>query len=157
VLPGVIGLVQATEAIKVLIGIGEPLIGRLLTYDALGMRFREVKLRRDAKCPLCGTNPTITDLSIHTQGAAACAVSSGNGEPAAQESHERVAAREPAGAGVRASAAGGSREPASSVREPGSSGLRGGTPGEPAPVGRPGDGRDTTAARTEHITTHTGC
>jgi hypothetical protein len=64
----VIGLVQATEAIKVLLGIGEPLVGRLLTYDALGMRFREVKLRRDPKCPLCGTKPTITDLSIHADG-----------------------------------------------------------------------------------------
>ena len=48
-LPGVIGVVQATEAIKVLLGIGETLVGRLLTYDALGMRFREVKLRRDPK------------------------------------------------------------------------------------------------------------
>ena len=56
---------QATEAIKVLIGIGDPLIGRLLTYDALGMRFREVKLRRDPKCPLCGTSPAIKDLTIH--------------------------------------------------------------------------------------------
>ena len=64
-LPGVIGLVQATEAVKLLLGIGEPLIGRLLTYDALGMRFREVRLRRDPKCPLCGTSPTIKDLSIH--------------------------------------------------------------------------------------------
>jgi len=72
VLPGVIGLVQATEAVKVLLGIGEPLIGRLLTYDALGMRFREVKLRRDPKCPLCGSAPTITDLSIHREGSAAC-------------------------------------------------------------------------------------
>jgi len=58
-------LVQATEAVKLLLGIGEPLIGRLLTYDALGMRFREVRLRRDPKCPLCGTSPTIKDLSIH--------------------------------------------------------------------------------------------
>jgi hypothetical protein len=74
VLPGVIGLVQATEAIKVLLGVGEPLIGRLLTYDALGMRFREVKLRRDPKCPLCGEHPSITDLSIHGNGGAACAV-----------------------------------------------------------------------------------
>ena len=73
-LPGVIGLVQATEAVKVLLGIGEPLIGRLLTYDALGMRFREVKLRRDPKCPLCGSAPTITDLSIHREGSAACEV-----------------------------------------------------------------------------------
>ena len=79
-LPGVIGLVQATEAIKLLAGIGEPLIGRLLTYDALGMRFREVKLRRDPKCPLCGEHPSITDLSIHREGgAAACAI---DGHPA---------------------------------------------------------------------------
>ncbi len=80
-----IGVVQATEAIKVLVGVGEPLIGRLLTYDALGMRFREVKLRRDPKCPLCGTNPTIKDLSVHAEaGAAACAVdTNGHGEPVA--------------------------------------------------------------------------
>ena len=77
-LPGVIGLVQATETVKLLLGIGDSLIGRLLTYDALGMRFREVKLRRDPKCPLCGENPTIKDLSIHAAGAAACAV----GDPA---------------------------------------------------------------------------
>jgi len=81
VLPGVIGVIQATEAIKVLLGIGDPLIGRLLTYDALGMRFREVKLRRDPRCPLCGEHPSITDLSIHQEGAAACAVD-GNGHPA---------------------------------------------------------------------------
>ena len=81
-LPGIIGVIQATEAIKILIGIGEPLIGRLLTYDALGMRFREVKLRRDPKCPLCGEHPSITDLSIHKEGSTACAVE-GNGHPAA--------------------------------------------------------------------------
>ena len=75
-------MIQATEAIKLLIGMGEPLIGRLLTYDALTMRFREVKLRRDPKCPLCGEQPSITDLSIHRQGAAACAID-GNGHPAA--------------------------------------------------------------------------
>jgi hypothetical protein len=74
-------VIQATEAIKFLVGIGESLIGRLLTYDALGMRFREVKLRRDPKCPLCGEHPTITDLSIHREGAAACAID-GNGHPA---------------------------------------------------------------------------
>ena len=83
---------QATETVKVLLGIGEPLIGRLLTYDALGMRFREVRLRRDPKCPLCGTSPTITDLSIHRTSAAACdAGTNGHGEPAA--------AAAPAGAG----------------------------------------------------------
>ena len=71
-LPGVVGTIQATEAVKVLLGIGEPLIGRLLTYDALGMRFREVRLRRDPKCPLCGTSPTIKDLSIHHAGGDTC-------------------------------------------------------------------------------------
>jgi len=77
-------MVQATEAIKVLIGVGEPLIGRLLTYDALGMRFREVKLRRDPKCPLCGTSPTIKDLSIHMEGhGGGCeTTANGDGQPA---------------------------------------------------------------------------
>jgi bacteriocin biosynthesis cyclodehydratase domain-containing protein len=83
VLPGVIGLVQATEAIKVLLGTGEPLIGRLLTYDALGMRFREVKLRRDPNCPVCGMSPTIKDLSIHRDAAAATCAIEDNGHPAA--------------------------------------------------------------------------
>ncbi len=65
---------QATEVVKLLLGIGEPLVGRLLTYDALGMRFREVKLRRDPTCPLCGTSPTIKDLSIHVNGGSACEI-----------------------------------------------------------------------------------
>jgi sulfur-carrier protein adenylyltransferase/sulfurtransferase len=78
----VIGVIQATEAVKLLIGIGEPLIGRLLTYDALSMRFREVKLRRDPSCPLCGERPTITDLSIHKEGAAAACAVGGNGHAA---------------------------------------------------------------------------
>jgi len=68
VLPGIVGVVQATETVKLLLGIGDPLIGRLLTYDALGMRFREVKLRRDPACPLCGVTPTIKDLSDHPVG-----------------------------------------------------------------------------------------
>ncbi len=54
VLPGVVGVIQATEAIKLLLGIGDPLIGRLLTFDALRMKFRELKLRRDPGCPTCG-------------------------------------------------------------------------------------------------------
>jgi sulfur-carrier protein adenylyltransferase/sulfurtransferase len=73
VLPGLIGVVQATEVVKLLLGKGEPLIGRLLTYDALGMRFREVRLRKDPQCPLCGEAPTIHDLSIHAAGDEACA------------------------------------------------------------------------------------
>jgi len=62
VLPGVIGVIQATEAIKLLAGIGEPLVGRFLIYDALRMRFRELKLRKDPDCPVCGTHPTVTKL-----------------------------------------------------------------------------------------------
>ncbi len=62
VLPGVIGLIQATEAIKLIIGQGEPLIGRLLLYNALKMKFREVTLRRNPQCPVCGDRPTIREL-----------------------------------------------------------------------------------------------
>ncbi len=59
ILPGVIGLIQATEAVKLILGIGEPLVGRLMLYDALAMRFRELKLRRNPECPVCGDHPTI--------------------------------------------------------------------------------------------------
>jgi sulfur-carrier protein adenylyltransferase/sulfurtransferase len=62
VLPGVIGVIQATETIKLIIGQGELLVGRLLMYDALAMRFREIRIRRDPDCPLCGAQPTITAL-----------------------------------------------------------------------------------------------
>ena len=62
VLPGIIGLIQATEAIKLILGAGQPLVGRLLLYDALQMKFRELKLRRDVECPVCGDNPTIHEL-----------------------------------------------------------------------------------------------
>ncbi|HEU5086176.1 MAG TPA: molybdopterin-synthase adenylyltransferase MoeB [Roseiflexaceae bacterium] len=67
VLPGVIGTIQATEAIKILTGIGEPLIGRLMLYDALNMRFRELKLRRNPDCPVCGEHPTVTELIDYDQ------------------------------------------------------------------------------------------
>jgi adenylyltransferase/sulfurtransferase len=62
VLPGVIGVMQAIEAIKLICGIGDPLIGRLIHFDALKMKFREFKVRRDPSCPVCGENPTITEL-----------------------------------------------------------------------------------------------
>jgi sulfur-carrier protein adenylyltransferase/sulfurtransferase len=62
VLPGVIGVIQATEAVKLITGIGEPLIGRFMIYDALRMKFRELKLRKDPDCPVCGTHPTVTRL-----------------------------------------------------------------------------------------------
>jgi adenylyltransferase/sulfurtransferase len=62
ILPGVIGLIQATETVKLIVGIGEPLVGRLLLYDALAMTFRELRVRKDPDCPVCGANPTITRL-----------------------------------------------------------------------------------------------
>jgi adenylyltransferase/sulfurtransferase len=62
VLPGVIGTIQATEALKLILGAGDSLIGRFLVYDALRMRFRELKLGKDPDCPICGTRPTITEL-----------------------------------------------------------------------------------------------
>ncbi|HEV3038844.1 MAG TPA: molybdopterin-synthase adenylyltransferase MoeB [Candidatus Angelobacter sp.] len=62
ILPGLVGLIQATEAIKLILGKGEPLIGRLLLVDALGMRFRELKLRKNPDCVVCGKNPSVTKL-----------------------------------------------------------------------------------------------
>jgi sulfur-carrier protein adenylyltransferase/sulfurtransferase len=62
ILPGLVGVIQATEVIKLILGKGEPLIGRLLLVDALAMRFRELKLRKNPDCPVCGTHPTITKL-----------------------------------------------------------------------------------------------
>ncbi len=62
ILPGMIGIVQATEAVKLILKKGELLVGRLLLYDALAMRFRELRLRRNPECPVCGDNPTIKEL-----------------------------------------------------------------------------------------------
>jgi sulfur-carrier protein adenylyltransferase/sulfurtransferase len=62
ILPGLVGVIQATEVIKLILGKGEPLIGRLLLVDALAMKFRELKLRKNPDCPLCGTHPTIKKL-----------------------------------------------------------------------------------------------
>jgi len=67
ILPGTIGLIQATEAVKLILGIGEPLVGRLLLYDALGMKFRELKLRKNPECPICGEHRTITQLIDYHQ------------------------------------------------------------------------------------------
>jgi molybdopterin/thiamine biosynthesis adenylyltransferase/rhodanese-related sulfurtransferase len=66
VLPGVIGTLQATEAIKILTGIGEPLVGRLMLYDALRLRFRDITLLRDPSCPVCGDEPTIRALEAYS-------------------------------------------------------------------------------------------
>jgi molybdopterin/thiamine biosynthesis adenylyltransferase/rhodanese-related sulfurtransferase/molybdopterin converting factor small subunit len=67
VLPGIVGCIQANEAIKLILGIGEPLIGRFLVFDALRMKFRELKLRKDNDCPVCGSNPTVTELIDYEQ------------------------------------------------------------------------------------------
>ena len=67
ILPGVVGTIQATEAVKLIMGAGEPLIGRFLIYDALRMRFRELKLRKDPDCPVCGEHPTVTALIDYDQ------------------------------------------------------------------------------------------
>ena len=62
ILPGIIGLIQATEVVKIILGKGDTLVGRLMLFDALGMKFREMKLRKDKDCPICGENPTIKEL-----------------------------------------------------------------------------------------------
>jgi molybdopterin/thiamine biosynthesis adenylyltransferase/rhodanese-related sulfurtransferase/molybdopterin converting factor small subunit len=67
ILPGLIGVVQATEAVKLILGVGEPLVGRLMLYDALSMKIRELKLRRNPECPVCGDHPTITELIDYQQ------------------------------------------------------------------------------------------
>jgi adenylyltransferase/sulfurtransferase len=72
VLPGVIGLIQAVEGVKVILGQGEPLVGRLLLYDALEQRFREVKYERDRECPACGDHPMRELLPEYTE--ASCAI-----------------------------------------------------------------------------------
>jgi adenylyltransferase/sulfurtransferase len=67
ILPGLVGIIQATEVIKLILGIGDPLIGRLLLVDALGMNFRTLKLRKNPECPVCGPNPTVTELIDYNQ------------------------------------------------------------------------------------------
>lgn len=67
ILPGLVGVIQATETIKLILGSGEPLIGRLLLIDALSMHFRELKLRKNPDCPACGTHPTVTELIDYNQ------------------------------------------------------------------------------------------
>jgi len=82
VLPGIVGTIQATEAIKLILGSGDPLVGRLLHFDALKMKFREFNIRRDPQCPVCGDSPTITEAvdyeefcGTHTGEVAAISVS----------------------------------------------------------------------------------
>jgi adenylyltransferase/sulfurtransferase len=67
VLPGIVGCIQANETLKLILGIGEPLVGRFLVFDSLRMKFRELKLRKDPECPVCGDNPTVTELIDYEQ------------------------------------------------------------------------------------------
>ncbi|MGA3068709.1 MAG: molybdopterin-synthase adenylyltransferase MoeB [Terracidiphilus sp.] len=67
VLPGLLGVIQATEVIKLILGVGEPLMGRLLLVDALAMRFRELRVRKNPECPVCGANPTVKELIDYNQ------------------------------------------------------------------------------------------
>ncbi len=80
ILPGIIGTIQATETVKLILGTGKPLIGRLLLYDALDMRFREMKLRKDPSCPICGENPTVTELIDYQE---FCGIPQANAQAAA--------------------------------------------------------------------------
>jgi sulfur-carrier protein adenylyltransferase/sulfurtransferase len=86
-----IGMVQATETMKLIMGIGEPLIGRFLIYDALKMKFRELKLRKDPDCPVCGTHPTVTKLIDYEQ---FCGVTAAAPEPIAVNSATEITAVE---------------------------------------------------------------
>jgi adenylyltransferase/sulfurtransferase len=80
ILPGLLGIIQATEVIKLILGAGEPLVGRLLLVDALAMRFRELKLHKNPECPVCGTHPTIAKLVDYEQ---FCGLPSKSAAPAA--------------------------------------------------------------------------
>jgi len=82
VLPGVIGCIQATETLKLITGIGTTLMGRLLLYDALAMRFREIRVVRDPACPVCGRNPTIRELGTYEE---VCPVARAGSEPGEDE------------------------------------------------------------------------
>jgi sulfur-carrier protein adenylyltransferase/sulfurtransferase len=96
VLPGIIGTIQATEALKLLLGIGEPLIGRFMIFDALKMKFREMKLRKDPECPVCGTHPTVTSLIDYEQFCGVApepAVAAASGDPAREITSVELKAR----------------------------------------------------------------
>jgi adenylyltransferase/sulfurtransferase len=97
ILPGLIGCIQATEAVKLLLGQGTPLIGRLLLYDALQMSFREFKVRRNPKCPVCGDQPAVTKLidyeqfcGMRGQEAPALAAAAGGGDITVEELKQRL-------------------------------------------------------------------
>ena len=85
ILPGVVGTLQATEAIKFILGVGEPLVGRFLIFDALKMRFRELKLRKDPDCPVCGAHPTVTELIDYDQFCGITPVAAATSAPEAED------------------------------------------------------------------------
>ncbi len=91
ILPGLIGVVQATETVKLILGTGAPLIGRLLLYDALDMTFREMKVRKNPRCPICGTNPTIRELIDYQE---FCGVRGAEPPAAASTSDDEITPRE---------------------------------------------------------------
>lgn len=82
ILPGVVGTLQATEAVKLILGAGEPLVGRFLLFDALKLRFRELTVRKDPDCPVCGDRPTVTGLIDYEQ---FCGVAPAAAAPAATD------------------------------------------------------------------------
>jgi adenylyltransferase/sulfurtransferase len=88
ILPGLIGVIQATETVKLILGSGSPLIGRLLLYDALDMTFREMKVRRSASCPICGPNPTIRGLIDYQEFCGVRSTSPASAAPGAQAGDE---------------------------------------------------------------------
>ena len=93
ILPGVIGTIQATEALKLIIGTGEPLVNRFMIYDALKMTFRELKLRKDPECPVCGENPTVTELIDYEQFCGIVPAATGDDEAAGDVRVEQLQAR----------------------------------------------------------------
>jgi sulfur-carrier protein adenylyltransferase/sulfurtransferase len=92
VLPGIVGTIQANEAIKLVLGVGEPLVGRLLYFDALKMKFREFNLRRDPQCPVCGDSPTITEPIDYEQ---FCGVATNVPTVSVRELKQKLDAHEP--------------------------------------------------------------
>lgn len=102
ILPGVVGTLQATEAIKLILGAGESLVGRFLLFDALKMRFRELKVRQDPDCPVCGTHPTVTApidydqfCGITPAAPVAAAPTSGSGDVTVEELKSRLDGQDP--------------------------------------------------------------
>ena len=91
VLPGIIGCIQANEAIKLILGIGNPLIGRLMLFNALKMQFRELKLQKDPSCPICGTNRTITELIDYEE---FCGIRGEEAAPQSVDESEEITVKE---------------------------------------------------------------